>query len=1139
MGNSYTTFGPNFAAWYNRHFADPEHMPESLEAPTFDPLIGFPNGRKVLALDQGLVACKILFKADIGGRHDGMPVYLKKGLQDRVLMYATIFLILYGYAVAIPHIGKLIMSNVIFCFAHGLQTSTSRTFVIDYENNMFLKDGKPFRYASGSMHYWRIPRFYWADRLQKLKAAGLNTVQCYIMWNLHEPQPGQFDFSGNKDFVAFFRLAQEMGLHVILRPGPYIDAEVEMGGLPFWILAEEPHVVLRTSDPAYVKWVDAWFDVLIPKLTPLLYPNGGPIIMSQIENEYGSYFACDKNYTQHLLSKLRSHWGDAIPYFTCDGPSDRMLKCGAVPGTLTTANFGPGTDVKLAFNLLRRYQPNGPLVDSEVYTGWLDHWSYRHSTRPTTQQILTTVEAMLKRPEVSFSLYVFHGGTNWGFSVGSNSDPFRVITTSYDYHAPLTEAGDITATFLELRDLLGRYVPHHLGPIPVNSPKMPYGPIQMKFVSTLLDLRLELLSGRDKPIPASIPLTFEELRQSGGFVLYLTTVDHEMTDPVILNVGDIHDRGYIFVDEELVGIVSREQGIHSIPIRIQSGQYLGILVENQGRICYGPLNNDFKGILGNVTLSFSPQGESFSPMRWAIYPFPFNDTQKLFTAVEKTFQNKVSLRLPPLREEFPGAMSFYLGKFILPTTATKPVDTFLDMTGWGKGIVFLNGVNLGRYWSVGPQQTLYLPKVFLHAYPAVNKIIVFEQESSPCFSKLEEGHTPETLGDFVSFREDEQNGQCEVVFVDKPVLNGPTPHYKTPQEVMLEKMLTDQSALLEVTKFHPIGSSLVAEVDQQNELAVGVEISTNNMRINWRLTFCTFISCFFTKVLSSETWLLSAPSNLKLHTGVPLAKSADFLQLLESVLGLSSSKCSWSGVTVVSPFGASRSLALVQLDTSSSAEILRSIDGAIHFPSKRDLDVPAAVNDLDWILATKFGEDARVKRQDEVNTAVMGEASPSVLALNASAFTDSYFLAEISALKEIPEQLDDLSKVFRGPQVLQSSFRTMALLESEYGKDSPQFIEAKVILKETLNEIVQEFQERKMTLVISSGEKMEDSNRTKRQAAADENDDTFTAIFNIMIWFTVFMVIALIYISVGIGSMDPGRDSIIYRMTSTRMKKDN
>ncbi|KTG03520.1 hypothetical protein cypCar_00022914 [Cyprinus carpio] len=397
------------------------------------------------------------------------------------------------------------------------------SFSIDYHQNCFLKDGEPFRYISGSIHYSRIPRVYWKDRLLKMYMAGLNAIQTYVPWNFHEPVPGQYDFSGDRDLEHFLQLCRDIGLLVIMRPGPYICAEWDMGGLPSWLLKKKD-IVLRSSDPDYLAAVDKWMGQLLPIISRHLYQNGGPIITVQVENEYGSYFACDFNYMRHLRQLFRSHLGEEVVLFTTDGAGVGYLKCGSLQGIYATVDFGPGSNVTAAFKAQRHAEPRGPLVNSEFYTGWLDHWGEKHAVIPTAAVVKSLNEILEMGANVN--LYMFIGGTNFGYWNGANS-PYGPQPTSYDYDAPLTEAGDFTEKYFAIREVI----------------KM------LKTVSESLDILS--FSG---PVKTLYPPTFTEMNQAFGFMLYQTVLPVNCLKPTPLSspLNGVHDRAYISIDGGLV-----------------------------------------------------------------------------------------------------------------------------------------------------------------------------------------------------------------------------------------------------------------------------------------------------------------------------------------------------------------------------------------------------------------------------------------------------------------------------------------------------------------------------------------------------------------------------------------------------------
>nr|CAD7444512.1 unnamed protein product [Timema bartmani] len=592
------------------------------------------------------------------------------------------------------------------------QTVTTREFRIDYENDQFLLDGESFRYVSGSLHYFRVPRVYWRDRLRKLRAAGLNAVCTYVEWSQHEPSPGVYNFTGELDIIHFFQLAQEEGLHVILRPGPYICAEREMGGFPPWLLTLHPEMKLRSSDSNYQAHVQSWLNSLMTLVQPQLYGNGGPIILVQVENEYGSYFACDYDHTSWLRDQFSSYVGMDAVLFTTDGAGDGYLQCGKIDGVFATVDFGSGTNVSAAFHAMRNHQAHGPLVNNEFYPGWLSHWDEAYQT-VGTNQVTKTLDEILAT-NASVNLYMFFGGTNFGFMSGANyGSKYEPQLTSYDYDAPLTEAGDPTDKYFAIREVVGRYLPLPDLALPEITAKGEYGVVHMFPVVSLLDD--EVKSGLGTPtVIETYPLTFEALGQSYGFVLYETMVPSDTGDPSLLDVNTIGDRALVFLDKVHKGVLSRSRNITTLSLITKVNQTLQILVENQGRINYGSRINDTKGLLSNVTLDDSKLTQ------WTMTGFPLSSISWL---QEQNTKNLSETLLLP---------AFYRGEFQLPENNNLTLDTYLDPTGWDKGVAFINGYNLGRYWPrAGPQVTLYVPGSFLHPYPETNTIVLLELEGTP------------------------------------------------------------------------------------------------------------------------------------------------------------------------------------------------------------------------------------------------------------------------------------------------------------------------------------------------------------------------------------------------------------------------
>ena len=560
------------------------------------------------------------------------------------------------------------------------------------------------------MHYNRVPSYYWRDRLMKLRYGGLNAVQTYVPWNFHEPFPGVYDFEGDHDLVKFISIAQEVGLLVILRAGPYICGEWEMGGFPSWLLRDQ-NILLRSSDSNYLDAVDKWMNKLLPLVKPLLYENGGPVITVQVENEYGSYTTCDANYLEHLETLFRKNLGPNVILFTTDGPG--LLKCGTISSLYATVDFGITDNPEQYFNSQRQYEPHGPLVNSEFYTGWLDHWGQPHQTRSAVQ-VADSLDKILQL-NASVNMYMFEGGTNFAFWNGANAGSSNYLPqpTSYDYDAPLNERGELTDKFYLIRDVIKKYIPVPSSPPPVtNTSLYNNGSVCFKYYANLFDSSNIFT----KQVIADHPLTFEEMEQNYGFMLYTTVNDIVPSESTVtLTVGEVHDRASIYWNKERVGIITRNAGIflnQSISFNVTKNYKgsIAILVENMGRINYGSLINDRKGILNGVYLN------GIEILHWKSSSLPLNNTNELKF-------NIIGDSNPPQSSVFFQG-TFTIGEGVIIN------DTYLDMTNWQKGVAFINDFNLGRYWPVaGPQKTLYVPASVIKS--GVNKIVLFEIDSAP------------------------------------------------------------------------------------------------------------------------------------------------------------------------------------------------------------------------------------------------------------------------------------------------------------------------------------------------------------------------------------------------------------------------
>ena len=556
----------------------------------------------------------------------------------------------------------------------------------------FYLDGSPFQIISGAIHYFRVIPSCWRDRLEKLKAMGCNTVETYIPWNLHEPEKGVFCFDGMADVERFIRLAQELGLYVILRPSPYICAEWELGGLPAWLLAEED-MRFRVSCPAFQSHVEAYYRVLMPKLTPLQADRGGPVILMQLENEYGSY-GNDRTYLRWLRDLMRAE-GVTVPLATSDGPVPESLEGGTVEDVLPTVNFG--SQAERHFQVLSQCRPGGPLMCMEFWIGWLDYGgSGRHATG-SLEEAAENLDKILSMGHVN--LYMFQGGTNFGFMNGANyADCLTPDVTSYDYDAVLTEDGLLTEKYRRFREIIGKYREIPEVTLSPAVPRMACGRVAVSEKVSLFSV-LEDLSA---PVPGVSPRSMERLGQNYGYILYRTSLGTEERLQR-LRLWKANDRAQVFVDGVPAATLYDRELLEEreLDISFSKGASMDILVENMGRVNYGPrLEDQRKGIDGGVTVN----GHWHS--HWLHYPLPLDNLDRLDFTKE-------------YREGLPG---FY--RFVFQVE--EPGDTFLDFSGWGKGCAFLNGFHLGRFWELGPQRRLYIPAPLLKA--GGNELILFETE---------------------------------------------------------------------------------------------------------------------------------------------------------------------------------------------------------------------------------------------------------------------------------------------------------------------------------------------------------------------------------------------------------------------------
>ena len=578
---------------------------------------------------------------------------------------------------------------------------------LSYNNNSFLMDGEPYKIMAGAMHYFRIPREYWYDRLLKLKECGPNTVETYTSWNLHEPEEGVFDFSGNLDIEYYLTLCEELGLNVILRPGPYICAEWEFGGLPWWILRYE-NMPLRCYNDAFLSKVRRYYTELLGRVRPHLASNGGCIMMLQVENEYGSY-GDDKKYMR-AVAQIYKDLGMDCMYFTSDGLTGSMMMGGPLDEYLAVANFGSKPKERL--ERLRTFRPHQPAMCGEYWCGWFDHWHEGHHVR-SAETVAKDFEEFFTA-DGSFSIYMFHGGTNFGFMNGANyTDVYQPTITSYDYCAPLTEAGDRTEFYYRIRELVGKYMGEDkLPPITAKeTPKKAYGKVELTEAAYLFD-NLDNLS---EPIETADPEYMEQLGQGYGYTLYRTTARGVGEDRTI-GINSVHDRAHIYVNGKFEKIYYRrnmptkeERVVTNFPFGEEFT--VDVLCENMGRVNYGAKLLDHKGING-----FLFGGGQFH-FGWTSYCLPMKDLSGLkFESTEGVTASDMPV--------------FLRGELNINE---DPADTFVKLDGFTKGFVMINGFNLGRYFNpAGPQKTLYVPAPILKK--GKNEIIVFESDKTDSLS---------------------------------------------------------------------------------------------------------------------------------------------------------------------------------------------------------------------------------------------------------------------------------------------------------------------------------------------------------------------------------------------------------------------
>ena len=602
---------------------------------------------------------------------------------------------------------KLLAIAAMLLTAPALVQAATKPGTFTTGDKTFLLNGQPFVVKAAEVHYPRIPRPYWEHRIQMCKALGMNTLCLYVFWNIHEQREGQFDFTGNNDVAEFCRLAQKNGMYVIVRPGPYVCAEWEMGGLPWWLLKKKD-IRLRERDPYFMERVKIFEEKVGEQLKPLTIQNGGPIIMIQVENEYGSYGE-DKPYVSEIRDCLRGIYGKELSLFQCDWSSN--FEKNGLDDLTWTMNFGTGANINDQFRRLGELRPNAPKMCSEFWSGWFDKWGARHETRPA-KDMVEGMDEMLSKG-ISFSLYMTHGGTSFGHWAGANSPGFAPDVTSYDYDAPINEWGLATPKFWELRKMMEKY---NDGKKMASVPKAPMPIVTVpkfeltEFAPFYLNQHL---------IPSVNPQTFEEMDLGWGMTYYVTALPEVPVQSTL--TLEAHDYAQVFIDDVYIGKIDRVKNEKSLTLPpVKKGQKLAILVEAMGRINFGRAIKDFKGIVGDVVIN-AEADEYGNEAAWTLKKWTMTPISDDYNKAVKAFDaNKIERPLSDGFAKRENGRGYHRGYF----TLKKVGDTFLNFETWGKGQVYVNGHAMGRIWSIGPQQTLYIPGCWLKK--GKNEIIVLD-----------------------------------------------------------------------------------------------------------------------------------------------------------------------------------------------------------------------------------------------------------------------------------------------------------------------------------------------------------------------------------------------------------------------------
>ena len=638
---------------------------------------------------------------------------------------------------------------VLSLFSAPLMAEAKHTFEVSYERDAFLLDGKPFQIRCGELHFARIPRAYWRHRIRMCKALGLNTVCAYMFWNYHEMERGEYDFSGEKDIAEFCRIAQEEGMWVLLRPGPYTCAEWEFGGLPWWLISGG-RIGLRSRDPRFLEPAKAYLRRVAAELEDLQITRGGPILMAQDENEYG-FFGNDKEYIREIYNTMREAGFD-VPIFTCN-PAYHLDK-GLIDETVKVVNFGANPEN--GFGKLRQVQPRGPLMCGEYYPAWFDSWGQRHHTKPA-QRMIDDIDYML-RAGGSFSLYMAHGGTSFGWWAGCNS-PFQPQTSSYDYEAPISEQGRATPKFYALRDLLKKYMSREELE---NLPEVPE-PLPLQAFSS--DARADIMVPADektvnRDAPDETPRTMENLGLGYGTVSYITA--NVPAEGGRLAVETIRDQAAVFADGKFAGFLDRRYPQNKVDIPAGTKE-LKITVTHMSRYNFGSaMYNSAKGLFAPVTID----GKEIKGWWYKLLDHDFKLAKLEGPAADAA-------------AAAPCTFKRFLVDF------DSQADTFLLVRGWKKGHVWVNGRPLGRFWGIGPTQTMYLPGCWLKK--GENEILVWDFGGNVPVQGLVFTDTP--VLDEMHLRDDfivpQERTGSDFTPPANPVLQGEFPDVADAQTVML------------------------------------------------------------------------------------------------------------------------------------------------------------------------------------------------------------------------------------------------------------------------------------------------------------------------------------------------------------------